>query len=113
MKVTNLKPPSCCVIAQTEGGALGYRMAVLLDEIQRLGSLSQASHAAGVDLDHARELVERMIESFREPLVELDKSNADSDYVRLTGLGADTVKWYWEKFGTVWSSTLEERSKHY
>jgi len=113
MKGANLKPPSCCVIAQTEGGSLGYRMAVLLDEIQRLGSLSQASQAAGIDLDHARELMGRMIESFREPLVEFDKSNADSDSVRLTRLGADAVKWYWQKFGIVWSSILEERCKYY
>ena len=36
MKMSCLEPPSCCVIAETEGGALGYRVAVLLDEIGRL-----------------------------------------------------------------------------
>jgi molybdate transport repressor ModE-like protein len=112
MKETCLEPPSCCIIAETESGALGYRMAVLLDEIRSLGSLSQASKAARIDLDHASELVEYMNESFREPLVEFDKRNANSDNVRLTRLGEDTVNWYWQKFGTVWSSILEERSKH-
>jgi molybdate transport repressor ModE-like protein len=100
------------MITQTEGGKLGYRMAVLLDEIQRQGSFSQASQAAGIDLDHAKELVESMNESFREPLVSFDKSNADADNVRLTRLGADTVDCNRQRFGTVWSSILEERSKH-
>jgi len=113
MKVTRLEPPSCCVIAETKGGSLGYRIAVLLDEIRRLGSLSQAAQAAGVDSDHARELVKDMIVSFREPLVEFDRSCADSDKVRLTRLGDDTISWYWQKFGTVWSSIFEERSKQY
>jgi hypothetical protein len=31
---------------------------------------------------------------------------------RLTRLGEYTVSWYWQKFGTVWSSILEERSKN-
>src|SRR5271169_3211458 len=113
MNMTNLKPPNCCVIAETEGGTLGYRMAVLLDEIRRLGSLSQASQVAGIDLAHGRELVEDMIEGFLNPLVEFDKSNADSDHIRLTRIGEDTVNRYWQKFGTVWSSILEERCKHY
>ncbi len=113
MNVTCLEPPSCCVIAETEGGALRYRMAVLLDEIRRLGVLSQAAQAAGVDSDHARELSEDMIGSFREPLVEFNRSCADSNKVRLTRLGDDSVSWYWQKFGTVWSSILEERCKQY
>jgi molybdate transport repressor ModE-like protein len=112
MKMTCLEPPSCCVIAETEGGALGYRMAVLLDEIRRLGSLSRASMSAKIDLDHARELVAEMNESFRTPLVAFDKSTGDSDDVRLTRLGEDTVSWYWQEFGTVWQSILEERSKY-
>ena len=113
MQATCLEPPSCCVIAETEGGALGYRMAVLRDELRRLGSLSQAAQAAGIGSDHARELMEDMIGSFREPLVEFERSCADSDNVRLTRLGDDTVDWYWRKFGTVWSSIFEERSKRY
>lgn len=112
MKMSCLEPPSCCVIAETEGGALGYRMAVLLDEIRSQGSLSQASKTAKIDLDHARELVHEMNESFRAPLVEFDKGSVDSDGVRLTRLGEDTVTWYWQKFGTVWSSILEERSNY-
>jgi len=87
-------------------------MAVLLDEIRSLGSLSQASKAARIDFDHASELVEYMNESFREPVVEFNKRNANSDNVRLTRLGEDTVNWFWQKFGTVWSSIFEEHSKH-
>ena len=112
MKATCLEPPSCCVIAATEGGALGYKMAVLLDEIRSQGSLSQASKAAKIDLEHAQELVIEMNESFRAPLVVFDKIGAESDCVRLTRLGEDTVTWYWQKFGTVWSSILEERSNY-
>ena len=81
-KVTCWEPPSCCVIAETERGSLGYkRMAVLPDEIGSLGSLSQASKAARIDLDHASELVVYRNESFREPLVEFDKRDAVSDNV--------------------------------
>ena len=53
-----------------------------------------------------------MNESFRVPLLEFDKSCAESDNIRLTRLGEDTVNWYWQKFGTVWSSILEERSNY-
>jgi molybdenum-dependent DNA-binding transcriptional regulator ModE len=113
MKVTCLEPPSCCFIAETESGALRYRMAGPLDEIRRLRSLSQAAQAAVVDSDHARELLEDMIRSFREPLVECDRSCTDLDNIRLTRLGDDTVNWYWQKFGTVWSSILQERCKQY
>jgi len=77
-------------------------MAVLLDEIGRLGSLSQASKAARIDLEHGRELVENMKISFWEPLVEFD-NHSGSDHIRLTRLGNDTVNWYWQKFGTTWS----------
>ena len=86
-------------------------MAVLPDEIGSLGSLSQASKAARIDLDHASELVAYRNESFREPLVEFDKRDAVSDNVRLTHLGEDPVNWYCRKFGTVWSSILEERGR--
>jgi molybdate transport repressor ModE-like protein len=88
-------------------------MALLLDEIGRLGLLSQASKAAKIDLDNARELVREMNESFRAPLVEFDKGSVDSDDVRLTRLGEATVTWYWKKFETVWSSILEERCNYY
>ena len=37
-------PPDCCVIVEMEAGAtLGYRKAVLLNEIQALGSLTKAA----------------------------------------------------------------------
>jgi len=113
MKMSCLEPPSCCVIAETEDGALGYRMAVLLDEIGRPGSLSEASKAEKIDLDHARELVCEMNESFRAPLVEFGESCPNSEGARLTRLGEDTSNWYWQIFGTVWSSILEERCNHY
>jgi molybdenum-dependent DNA-binding transcriptional regulator ModE len=104
---------SCCVIGETDGATLEYMMALLLDEIQRLGSLYQASQAAGIDLDHARERAVNMIESFREPLVEFDKSIINSDNIRLTPLGNDMDNWYWQRFGTVWSSIFKERSENY
>lgn len=47
MKVTCTEPPSCCVLAETRSGLLGYRMAVLLDGIRTLGSLSQALRLQG------------------------------------------------------------------
>ena len=91
MKGSCLEPPSCCVIAETEGGVLGYRMAVLLDEIRSHGSLSQASKVARIDIDHARELIEEMNSFFREPLVRYVGRDAMTDEARLTRLGEDTV----------------------
>ena len=40
MKKLCMRPPECCVVIEMEPGAtLGYRKAVLLNEIQALGSL--------------------------------------------------------------------------
>ncbi len=113
MKETRSKPPSCCIIVRAEAGTLGYRKAVLLDEIGRLGSIVLASKSAGIDLGHGRELAKDFIESFREPLIEFDDRYLDSDRVRLTCLGKDMLHRYWQQFASTWSLILEERSKSY
>jgi hypothetical protein len=59
MELTNMRPPSCCLIAQSEGGALGYGIAVLLDKIKKVGVAF-----AIVGLDHANKLAEDMVGSF-------------------------------------------------
>lgn len=114
MKRMCMAPPDCCVIIEMEQGArLGYRRAVLLNEIEALGSLSQAAKVAKMDHRHARDLVEEMNRSFSQPLVDFGGNPARSDRVSLTPKGASTVKAYWQQFEPVWLSIIEERSRHY
>lgn len=107
-------PPGCCVIIEMEEGArLGYRKAVLLEEIYALGSLSKAAKVSKIDRKHARELVQEMNLVFSQPLVDFLGDPKKSDKVKLTEKGLRTVKSYWRKFEPVWDSIIEERSRHY
>ena len=114
MKRMCMAPPDCCVIIEMEQGALlGYRKAVLLNEIEALGSLAKAAKVAQIDHRHARDLVEEMNRSFSQPLVVFLGNPARSDRVELTPKGESTVKAYWQQFEPVWLSIIEERSRHY
>jgi len=114
MKKICMTPPDCCVIIEMEKGAtLGYRKAVLLNEIQALGSLTKAAKVSKMDQQHARELIQEMNGSFSEPLVYFLGNPSLSDRVELTDKGMCTVKNYWQQFEPVWLSIIEERSRHY
>ncbi|MBU0968382.1 MAG: LysR family transcriptional regulator [Proteobacteria bacterium] len=114
MKRACMKPPSCCVIVELEQGAfLGYRRAVLLDEIQNRGSLSQAAKAAKIHQEHALHLLTEMNVSFHTPLVYFQENSMETDSARLTETGKEMVRSYWNKFASAWTSITEERSKHY
>nr|WP_321465435.1 LysR family transcriptional regulator [uncultured Desulfobulbus sp.] len=114
MKKVCMTPPDCCVIIEMEKGAtLGYRKAVLLDEIQALGSLTKAAKVSKMDQVHARDLIQEMNNSFSEPLVYFLGNPGHSDRVELTDMGLTTVKNYWRQFEPVWLSIIEERSRHY
>lgn len=114
MKKVCMTPPDCCVIIEMEQGAtLGYRKAVLLNEIQALGSLTKAAKVSKIDQQHARDLVQEMNRSFSEPLVYFLGNPSRSDQVELTDKGLTTVKAYWQQFEPVWLSIIEERSRHY
>ena len=109
-----MTPPSCCVIVELEQGAfLGYRRAVLLDEIRNRGSLSQAAEAAEIHPEHALHLLTEMNGSFHAPLVHFQENSTETDSARLTETGEEMVRSYWSKFATVLTSIAEERSKHY
>jgi molybdate transport system regulatory protein len=109
-----ITPPECCVIIEMEKGAsLGYRKAVLLKEIQVLGSLSKAAKVAKIDLRHARELIQEMNAAFSRPLVAFRASIRRTDNVELTEAGEKAISSYWRQFGPVWESIIEERSRHY
>jgi len=114
MKKISMTPPDCCVIIEMEKGAtLGYRKAVLLNEIKALGSLIKAAKVSKMDQDHARDLIQEMNCSFSEPLVYYLGNPCLSDRVELTDKGMATVKNYWRQFEPVWLSIIEERSRHY
>lgn len=114
MKKMCMTPPDCCVIIEMERGAtIGYRRAVLLNEIQALGSLTKAARVSKIDQQHARELIQEMNRSFSQPLVDFLGNPTQSDRVELTPKGERTVKSYWQQFEPVWLSIIEERSRHY
>ena len=107
-------PPACCVIIEMEPGAsLGYRRAVLLNEIEALGSLNKAAKTTAIPFHHAMELVQQMNNEFSRPLVKfVNSSVADKDVV-LSNKGKEIAKSYWRQFGPVWNDILQERSRHY
>jgi len=114
MKKACMVPPDCCVIIEMEHGAtLGFRKAVLLNEIQALGSLTKAAKVSKIDRKHARELILEMNNTFSQPLVDFRGNSSNADQVELTKKGEVTVKSYWQQFEPVWFSIIEERSRHY
>ncbi|MDR3629505.1 MAG: hypothetical protein P4L42_04140 [Desulfocapsaceae bacterium] len=114
MKKGRMVPPDCCVIIEMEKGAtLGYRKAVLLNEIQALGSLKKAAKVSKIDLRHARELILEINAAFSQPLVDFKGNNRITDSVELTRAGEEAVRSYWRQFEPVWLSIVEERSRHY
>lgn len=114
MKKVCMNPPDCCVIIEMEHGAtLGYRKAVLLNEIQALGSLTQAAKVSKIERNHALDLILEMNNSFSQPLVFFQGNPCESDQVVLTKKGEIVAKSYWQQFEPVWYSIIEERSRHY
>ncbi len=114
MKRACMKPPSCCVVVELEQGAfLGYRRAVLLDEIRSRGSLTEAAKAAEMQYDHALHLLQEMNGSFHAPLVRLHADVQNKDSALLTRTGEEMVSSYWRKFASVWTSIIEEQSRDY
>jgi len=114
MKKACMIPPDCCVIIEMEQGAiLGYRKAVLLNEIHALGSLSKAAKVSKIDCKHAHDLIMEMNSTFSQPLVYIFGNHNNADHVELTEKGKKIVRSYWQKFEPVWYSIIEERSRHY
>ena len=114
MKNFCIAPPACCVIIEMEPGAyLGYRRAVLLNEIEALESLNKAAKTSKMSLQHARELVIQMNKKFTTPLVNFADNRRNCDEVFLSSKGKEIATTYWRKFEPVWFDILEERSRHY
>ncbi len=114
MKRGCVVPPECCVIIEMEKGAsLGYRKAVLLNEIQALGSLKKAAKVTKIDQRHARELIQEINAVFSQPLVDFKGNCRNTDSVELTESGEKTVRSYWRQFERVWLDIMQERSRHY
>jgi molybdate transport repressor ModE-like protein len=114
MKKGCMVPPECCVIIEMEKGAsLGYRKAVLLNEIQALGSLKKAAKVSKIDPNHARELILEINDNFSQPLVDFKGNHRNTDIVDLTENGEKTIRSYWRQFESVWLSIIQERSRHY
>ena len=107
-------PSECCVNIEMEKGAtLGYRKAVLLKEIHALRSLKKAAKVSKINLNHARELILEINNTFNAPLVDFKGNFRYTDTVKLTEKGEKTVRSYWKKFEMVWLSIIQERSRHY
>ena len=113
-KLRCVNPPESCVIVEMEKGAfLGYRKAVLLNEIKAMGSLGKAAKVSKIDPKHARELVLEMNGTFTQPLVDFIGNPCNSDIVGLTEAGEKIVRSYWQKFESVWLDIIQERSRHF
>jgi molybdenum-dependent DNA-binding transcriptional regulator ModE len=107
-------PLDTCVPLEMEAGvSLGYRKAVLLNEIGALRSMSKAAKVTGIDLCHARELVAAMNTEFSHPLVQVSTEPEREDRVALTPHGALIARAYWRRFEPIWQSIIEERSRHF
>ncbi|WP_153306655.1 winged helix-turn-helix domain-containing protein [Desulfogranum japonicum] len=107
-------PPECCVVIEMEKGArLGFRKAVLLQEIEALGSVKQAARVSKIEHSHAQELIREMNRCFTKPLVSYPQVAAPDDHASLTPYGAQMVSTYWKQFEPIWLSILEERARHY
>ncbi len=114
MKKGCVVPPECCVIIEMEKGAsLGYRKAVLLNEIQALGSLKKAAKVTKIDQRHTWELIGEINAAFSQPLVDFQGNYRNADSVTLTEKGEKTVRSYWRQFERVWLDIMQERSRHY
>ena len=107
-------PPDTCVSIEFEKGAvIGFRKAVLLNEIKALKSLTKAAKVAKIERDHAVEIIEEMNKAFSAPLVEYQGELGKIDTVKLTERGEKIAHQYWQKFEPVWLSIIEERSRHF
>lgn len=114
MQKNYTKPPDCCVIMEMEQGVyLGYRKAVLLNEIEALGSLSKAAKTSYIDETHARDLIFAMNRDFSQPLIFFHGEPRTTDNVQLSAKGQEIVQLYWRQFEPVWLSIIEERRRHY
>ncbi len=107
-------PPECCVVIEMEKGArLGFRKAVLLQEIAALGSVKQAAKVSKIETSHALELIQEMNTNFTTPLVSYPQVPEPEDRACLTPYGTRIVAKYWQQFEPIWLSILEERARHY
>jgi molybdate transport repressor ModE-like protein len=114
MKKADAIPPACCVIIEMEPGAsLGYRRAVLLNEIEALKSLTKAAKTSKMTPRHARDLVLQMNKEFSAPLVNLVNHSTTCDHVTLSKKGKVIANSYWRQFEPIWHDIQEERSRHY
>jgi molybdate transport repressor ModE-like protein len=105
-------PPACCLVMEVEDGVhLGYRRAVLLSEIEALGSLQQAAKVNKTPFTHALELVRSMNREFSTPLVVFIGGN--TDHVALTARGSEVVRNSWRRSDPAWQDIQIERSRQY
>ncbi|GAB6191824.1 winged helix-turn-helix domain-containing protein [Desulfocastanea catecholica] len=103
MEKACVTPPDSCVMIEMEPGIyLGYRKAVLLNEIEALGSLEKAAKTSRVGLQHARDLINEMNNSFSRPLIRFTGKVYDCDQIQLTKYGQSVARSYWRQFEPVW-----------
>lgn len=107
-------PPECCVVIEMEHGAkMGFRKAVLLQEIEALHTLDKAAKVSRISLSHARYLIDEMNTSFSTPLVDLVSGETPQDEAVLTEKGRSIVASYWKQFERIWNDIIDERSRYY
>ncbi len=107
-------PPECCVVIEMEHGAkMGFRKAVLLQEIEALHTLDKAARVSKISLTHARTLIDEMNTTFPKPLVHQTSGKDPQDEIELTEEGRSVVASYWKQFERIWNDIIDERSRYY
>jgi len=83
--------------------ALGPGKADLLAAIEVQGSIARSARSLGMSYMRAWTLVKVMNNSFREPLVEVDRGGASGGAARLTTLGQEAL--------TIYRTLIEQSEK--
>jgi len=93
------------------GTFLGYGRIVLLERIDRYGSITEAAKSMNMSYRHAWELVESMNRQARTPLVETTVGGRGGGGARLTKAGKKAIESFWTIYGSFKEFLKKEKKK--
>lgn len=98
----------CILIELNCGAVFGKKRALLLEEINRFGSIGRAAEAADIPFDHSLELVNAMNKSCISPLVEILNADGADISAKLTVDGQRAVQDFKHLYEDLRLSVAEE-----
>lgn len=82
---------------ESEGGTfLGYGRVVLLERVQRHGSITQAARSMKMSYKHAWDLIHSMNRQAQEPLLLTSKGGKGGGGAQLTSAGEKAIAQFWQ-----------------